>query len=425
MIEETAIAAEQGEYEEKRLNHKLNNFQMFTMFVKSTIGISVFAYQYVFRNSGIPMGLAFSAVFMTAVIYGIMRIVDFAAEVEMNSNTPDLQVNNYSDLCAIVLPNMPRFSKFLGPAVLAIIFFSNFGYCISSIITLDTTIQETLRISHTFSLLIILVGCTLVVLVILEPEKLVYFAFFTISVVLLLFIISFTCGSIRLFAGDFTIEDSKSITLDSMLLSCGFVVCSLEIVNFILNMRRMMRNKSQFTRVGYSSLAFCGMLFIIPSLTLHVTYGKQLENIDLYYKLFSGNIFVKVLTVSMCSVFVYHIIVNCICSIELLEKLKFSQTLLRDSDQNLSSIRILACRLVFLFLSVAVAYFVTDMQLVLAFIGLFLNTIIGLMIPGFIGMFRPAAIKRHGEGIFFRFADGLIFAIGIILILAYFVAKLI
>lgn len=424
MLDDSTAGPDLGEYEQKRSKQKLSVFQMFTMFVKSTIGIGVFAYQYVYQNSGVPLGLALTFVFMTAVIYGIMRVVDFAVEVEKSSKPLRIQINSYSDLCAVVLPNMPKIGSILGPLVLVIVFFSNFGYCVISIITLDTTMQELFGISHDLSLIIILIGCLVAILIILEPEKLVYFAYFTISVVLLLLIISIIYGLIGLFQGRYIEETPRKLDLNSQVLSCGFVISSMEIVNFILNMRRMMKDKSKFSRVGYSSLAFCSTLFILPSLLLHTTYGDKMKSVDLYYKLFASNVIVRVLVACMSSVFLYHIVVNAICSVELLEKLKISQTLLRDSTHNLSSRRILGGRLIFLGLSVTTAYFVTDLKIVMAFVGIFLNTIIGLIIPGFIGICRPATIKHPRESCYFRFTDILILCLGLMLVVAYFGVKL-
>lgn len=423
MIDKSVLTADDGEYEEKRSKQKLNSYQMFIMFVKSTIGISVFAYNYVYHNSNLPIGLLCSAVFMASVIYGIMRVADFAEELEANSEVPNLQVNTYFELCSLVFPNRPFLGHTLGPTVLIVAFFSNFGYCVTSILALNTTLTDMLDISKEISSLIILLVTAVGILFILEPEKLIYLAYCTMLVVFSLLFISNWYAFGRLFEGKYSLEDTQPLTLERIVLSCGFVISGLEIVNFILNMRRMMKRKENFSKVGYTSLTLCSLLFVLPSLLLHITYGKELLDIDLYYKLFQDNIVVKSLAGCMCVVFAYSIIVNAIYNVEMLEKLALIENLLRDKEHRLSSWRILLGRLIFLLASVLTSYFLEDLKFLMAMVGLFLNSFIGLIVPGFIGCFRPKASRSKKFSIFYAIADFLLLVLGFAIITLYFVAK--
>lgn len=396
---------------------------MFLLFVKSTIGISVFAYQYVYLNSDILLGLLCSVIFMAAVIYGIMRVADFAEEIETSSQIPNLQVNTYFELCSLVFPNHPFLNNTLGPAVLVIVFFSNFGYCVVSILAPQNTLIDFLNISHELCLLMIFILSAVGILFILEPEKLIYLSYFTMAIVFSLLLTSNGYALVRLFKGEISTEQTKPVTLEGIVLSCGFVISSLEIVNFILNMRRMMSEKVKFSKVGYTSLGLCALLFILPALLLHVTYGKELVGVDLYYSLFKDNIAVKVLTWGMCIVFIYHIIVNAIYNVELLEKLALIQNLLRDKDHNLSSWRILLSREIFLAVCLITSYYLEDLRKVMAMVGLFLNTFIGMIIPGVIGCFRPRSIRSTRLAAFYAIADCLLLMLGVAIVVLYFIAK--
>ena len=150
-----------------------------------------------------------------------------------------------------------------------------------------------------------------------------------------------------------------------------------------------MRDKTKFTFVGYTSLYFCAVIYVVPALLMYLAYESEQNPIpDLYFKKFITTGFIKFLNDLMNVNFLYGMTSFTIYNMEMLEKIKFFKPLIRDQDMNLRSLNVLMFRVVFVVGVLVISIFITDIRLVYAFNGVLLNSFIGLIIPGLMGLMR-------------------------------------
>lgn len=123
-----------------------------------------------------------------------------------------------------------------------------------------------------------------------------------------------------------------------------------------------------------------------------------MEKIALYYRIFlndtlMGITIVKYLNFMMSFNFLYGITSFSIYNTEMLEKIKAMRDFVRDQDRNLKSTNVLFSRFVFIGVVVLLSLVVTDLRLVYAINGIFLNSFIGLIIPGFLAITRKSELR--------------------------------
>ncbi len=114
--------------------------------------------------------------------------------------------------------------------------------------------------------------------------------------------------------------------------------------------------------------------------------------------------------------FLHGICLMTIYNTEMLEKIKSVQNFVRDKNRNLRSKNVLICRIMFISGVVVVSLFFTDLRLVYAFNGIFLNSVVGLIIPGILAISRKDHHKARDTE-YDRIGDLACFAAGSLSIL--------
>ena len=211
-------------------------------------------------------------------------------------------------------------------------------------------------------------------------------------------------------------------------ISCGYVISSMEVINYILNgkpkpdpVRRLMRDKSQFAAVGYSAMYFCAAIYVVPALLMYMAYEGNLDPKlqDLYYRTFIAKSFIKFLNDLMNINFLYGMTSFTIYNMEMLEKIKMFKPLIRDQEMNLRSFNVLMFRVVFVVGVLLISTFITDLRLVYAFNGVLLNSFIGLIIPGLMGVMRTEQ-NRSKDSFAAKCSDWLCLIAGALSLLLFF-----
>ena len=266
--------------------------------------------------------------------------------------------------------------------------------------------------------LVVFVVVAVFLFMMVEPEKLLWLSYLTGTLVVSLVVISTTFAIVHI------IREGESVQVvewsaKNMSISSGYVISSMEVINYILNVRRMMSDKKDFLKVGYSSLYFCGFLYFIPSLFIYLAYTDSGIN-ELYYKTFLHYLPIKILNYFMNLNFLYGMLSFTIYNMEFLEKIRSFKTILRDDRGELRSWNVLFCRLAFLSLVLTISYFLTDLRLVYAINGIFLNSFIGLIIPGYLGLTRIAK-KRSTDTAYAKISDLMCIVCGLFTFVLFFV----
>lgn len=419
MIDRSKLAIDTGEYEKERAQNRLNVTQMFFVFVKGTIGLAIFGFHEIFLKSGYILGTIVSVVFMYLVTHGCMRLVTYAEEVEAQEEFKGYHVDSYFELCELMFPAGSKIGKFLGPFVFSLTFVSSACYMLSSVIAFSDTISSQLGFHPLVGRLFVF-GTTCVALILMvQPEKMLYLSYFTVTLVFILLLSSMGFGFFKIFKDGEDWDHVQTFSIKDLSISMGYAITSLEVINYILNLRRLMAKQSLYTKVGYGSLFFCGSLYVLPGLLIYLAYSNEVKDKQLYYQLFLTHWPVKVLNVLMNINFLYGCYVFSTFNMEMLEKVKGVKDLLRDENNNLRTINVLIGRVVFLAVVVVVSIWITDLRLVYAVTGIFMNSFIGMIVPGFLGILRPREYRakdRFSETI----GDWLCVILGLTAILWYF-----
>lgn len=169
--------------------------------------------------------------------------------------------------------------------------------------------------------------------------------------------------------------------------------------------------------VSSASLVFCGILYTVPALFLVLGYNHDLRS--LYYQTFLEYLPIKILNHLMSLNFLYGIVMFCIFNMEMLEKIKAFQKLVRDDDGHLKTLNVAIARFIFMLVVVLLSLFAHRFTEVFALNGIFMCSIIGLIIPGILSRTRVEAF-RYKDTIWVKLLDWACVVAGLATLVGYF-----
>lgn len=417
MIDRTKLAIDTGEYEKERAQNKLNVTQMFFVFVKCTIGLAIFGFHEIYLKSGYVLGTIISVLFMYLVIHGCMRLVTFAEEVESTEEFKGHRVDSYFELCELMFPAGSKIGKLLGPFIFFLSFFSSSAYMLSCVIAFSDTIAEQLGLNPYVGRLVVFFSTCVALILMVQPEKMVYLSYFTGVLVFGLVIVCMGFGFVKITRDGEDWDNVDTFITKDLSISAGYAITSLEVINYILNLRRLVANQSMYRVVGYGSLFFCGTLYILPGLLVYLAYAGEIQDTQLYYQLFLVHWPVRFLNYLMNLNFLYGAYCMATFNMEMLEKVKGVKNLLRDEKNNLKTRNVVIGRVMFLAIVLIISIWITDLRLVYAITGIFMNSFVGMIIPGLLGVLRAVEFRRR-DNIAIKLSDWscIIFGLGSILL---------
>ena len=392
MLDSDVLNAYEGHYEKCREERKLGSFGMFLVFVKSIVGLAIFGYHQIYERNGIYFGLIISAVYVFCVAQGCMRTVTFAEELEAASEK-QLRVENLHEL--IELMEVRNGEKtWLGAVSFGLNFFSIIGFMLGSFIAFNTLLVETFEVDLRVSTFAMIGLVGLMLLYTIEPERLLSISIMSLVVFTALFSFSIAYGVKGLVNQSFKNSDVQYWKFDQISLSCGYVISSLEMTNTVLNLRRLMseQTRHKFQTVGYASQYFCAVVSALAALIMYMAfYQRGLQ--DLYFKTFFEHKVFKVLYFFYPLILANNLLSCTIFEIEMLEKIKMFQKMLRNEARELSRSKIFIARITFFSLIAVIASFLSDLRKVYSISGIFLNSSIALIIPGYLSFKRPQQLR--------------------------------
>lgn len=418
MIDRQVLGQNLGEYEQERSENKLGKLAMISVFIKNTIGLSIFGYHIVYKTSGYSLGSLVSLIFIYTVIHGAMRTVTYAEEVESTLAIEGYHTDTYAEMAELMFDKDSIIGKIVGPMILLLNFFSCIGYIIATTIAFSDNLIDATGCSSVVARLTVFMITMACLYMMKQPEKLVYLSYFALLLVVTLVMTSSGFAVVSLVKDGPDRDYIQSYRFDGLSISSGYAITCLEVISFVLNIRRMSANKSQFKKVGYGSLYFCSTLYMIPAMLLYLAYGSEIADVQLYYKIFTKYWPVKILNMLMNVNFLFGMCSLTMFNLEMLEKIRITQQFLRDENHNLRTWNVLICRFSFLALVIFLSFFIKDLRLVNALTGIFLNSFIGMIIPGFLGLARPR-IHRKNDSFVTVVSDSSCIFFGIVSIALY------
>ena len=138
----------------------------------------------------------------------------------------------------------------------------------------------------------------------------------------------------------------------------------------------------------------------------------------MYFFIFFDRKPLRIVYYLYCSQFICKLALYTIFNIEMLEKLKFFQSLLRNEHHELSSHKIFTARLLFFLLIALLSTFLSDIRKIYSVSGAVINSLICLVIPGWLGIRRDKGLKNRDSWIS-GVLDMAAFGVGIFTIVLY------
>ena len=214
-------------------------------------------------------------------------------------------------------------------------------------------------------------------------------------------------------------EGLKGFDTNDLSQSIGYSISALEIIGYILNVRRMIKRKKDFLKTCKVSFLITSLMYLIPGLLMYLRFGVTLLNVPLYYKAYSTIWIVYIFDCLMTLNFIYTLPIQTYFSMELLEKTRLSRTILRDSNLNLDHTKVVVCRIVFITLIAILTFLITDIQMVYSLSGILINSLLGLLLPRLLDILRPIEIRDPRETKVVKYMDYGLVCLGLIAQVTY------
>ena len=418
MLDNEVLNVYTGEYEEHRKENKLGSFDTFIMIFKSSSRLTLFGFHQVYQRSGVYLGLLISSIIIYLLNHSCIRIVRFAEELEKES-IDELHIENTNELIGLMEMKW-RGTSYLGILITVLIFFSSMGFAVAMCITFKSVIEVTFDLSPISNNLLLFFLTAVLLAYGIEPEKLIKIAYFAQIITLLLIILSIYY-SLKSY---FTIYETSNPNIKLWRTSevgttMGYVISSIELINSILNYRRMasVTTRTRYSKIAYIGLYAAGVCCIIPSLLIYISMeGRGLK--DIYFFTFKDKLIVAVVCVCFGVNMILGLAKYIILCLETIEKIKLAQRLMRNSRHELSTIRIFISRLVLLLIFGSISILISDVRKIYSYTGIFINSFIGLIIPASLAFIRPKS-NRSSDSTVTRVSDIVSIGVGISTIVIY------
>ena len=424
MIDHGVLESITGDYEVSRGEAKYGLVAATLIVIKGIVSLALFGYHSVFLNSGYVLGPLVGVVYMAGISYGSIRTSILATEVEESKQIKGYFVETIFELGEVTFPKNSKLKYLFAPALFVLTFLSLTMIGVAVFLAMQLNLVQFFGFTELMAKLTIYMVAFVIILLIAEPEKLKLIAFIALAPVVFLSIACPTIAAYQLSHNHSISHDLKAFDSKNLSLSIGYSISALEIIGYILNIRRMFKDKRDFTKACTVGFMVTSLLYLIPGLLIYLRFGGNLVYIPLYYKAYSDFSIIALFD-CLLTVTLLHALLGTVCfSMELFERTTISRLLLRDASSNLSHSKIVACRLLLLTLVALATYLMTDIQLVYSMSGIVVNSILGLILPGLLGILRPVDIRDPNESRVVKYMDYGLVGLGVIAQIVYLVERI-
>ena len=379
MIDHDVLGSVTGEYEFGRGQSKLGLREAILMVIKAVVSLALFGYHSVYLSSGYLLAPAVGAVFMGGIGYGCIRSSILAGAVEKSLGIKGYYVESLFELGEVLFPRNSKLRIVFGPLIFALTLLSLGSVSIAGFLALELNINEFFGFNMVFTKFLIYITVLLIIIYVPQPEKMKLFAYIALVPVIVLSLLCPSIAVYQLSAVDPLAQGLKGFDTNDLSQSIGYSISALEIIGYILNVRRMIKKKKDFLKACKVSFLITSLMYLIPGLLMYLRFGVSLLNVPLYYKAYSTIWIVYIFDCLMTLNFIYTLPIQTYFSMELLEKTRLSRTILRDSNLNLDHIKVVVCRIVFITLIAILTFMITDIQMVYSLSGILINSLLGLV----------------------------------------------
>lgn len=419
------------DYEEEREKAKLGPVMTCCMIFKATIGVGIFTFPYAYGLCGLVLGSIVSATVFYMVTYGIDTLLGLCDQIEsregkLHGNNPgqDKLINpedkdderdqggssgsdrrsdniytveyqvqpgrSYEIITYHQVPN--RIKGSLRAPVTLVSIVASVGMCLGfglgNYVYLIKAVAELTGQSTFISSVGIYLFSTVLLLLIIEPEKIKFVATIIASFILFSSLVLFCHNYYEIARGrladSYTYSEPKNMGI-----VVGVALFAFESISLIINVRRTTRNKKKMRTYTRWTFFLASIFFLLLAFSFHMVFGNQIHHTIAFdyfkvtdsFSLSNGQwIFYLKYFVALNPLFAVPF--STITIIEIFEKVKPLSVYLRSpSTGQLSPVRIFTMRLGLLTSIFLCTLLTSRIEIIFDIVGSLFGPILGFIVP--------------------------------------------
>lgn len=414
----------ENEYEVEREKAKLGPFMTCCIIFKATIGVGIFTFQYAYGLCGLVLGTIVSVAVFYMVTYGIDTLLGLCDQIEANesgrveafpkptseqtesySKAPEAppvhrQENNlytveyellpgksYEIITYHQVPNRIRGKSREVVTLISII--ASIGMCLGfglgNYVYLIKAISESgfIEVSVPLCSSIIFVVSTVLLFLIIEPEKIKYLALGIAVIIFSASVLLLGKNSWEILQGR-TAKNYNYSNPDSAGIVVGVALFAFESISLIINVRRTTKNKRKMRLYTRWTFGIASVFFLCLAASFHLVFGKDVKHpiaFD-YYRETDRWLFYLKFLVGLNPLFAVPF--STFTVIEIFEKVKPMAKYIQTDAGALSRHKIFFLRFLLLASIYLCTLLTTKIEIIFDVVGSLFGPIIGFLVPVYI-----------------------------------------
>lgn len=391
-------------YEATRDNLKLDWLMGSILVFQATAGVSLYTLQISLYKTGLYSGFFITLVVWYFTCYGL-RFYEFTARGIEADIGNGFRVKNAQDLCNHISGNyIPVLKWILTTAMVSSMFSSSCG----NISMISNILQTYFSVYPIVTKLAVFIIICMILLVIVEPEKITKYASFSLLVMVMTTIMFFLKNwQISTRSNSPTWEQIPKFDLSGGGKFFGNMLYAYEISSVYLSLRLTTSKTINFRVLTIMSLSVTGLIYYINASSFLFAFSKEkVESVESSFGLYGDEGFIfKYSFVLYIPVLIYYFVMNTIFQTEMIETIPILHNYLtKGSNLNVSRAKIVTLRFIIWGISVGLSIVFTNIVDVLSFSGAVFSPLMNSIVPTIV-YFRYCQIKGIKSSLFRRIHD--------------------
>lgn len=368
---------------------KLGTWSAAMFLFKSTVGLGVFTYPYVFAKVGILWGSILSAIVCYVLTYGMYVATKIADDLEKEEQNGQLELNDWHLVTSIVCSK--TMSKVKAEIFATVASVSSFGentaFIIATFLEISAHTQEFFGVSLTTIKFVILAYYLAATVYAVYPEQLNFVSYIS-GIAVILVIMIFSIDNLRIiisgkpepgFPSDRNYELFNFANSGLFLGVCGF---SYESSTTLFTVRSGMKEKSLMSKSIVYCFSLICLIYTAFSLSYYFAYGKDdMKSIIFLFYLQRTRPIFYMIGVFYCVILLLFTPLFNIANSDILENIPAINNCLKSPDGSRSTFKLIAFRLLLFALCSLPAFVAEKIEVVMSLAGCIFVPIICFYIP--------------------------------------------
>ena len=363
-------------YETERQSLKFGVLMSAYLMFQSTVGISVFCLQKPFSDAGLLWSLAISAFCCYVTTYGLLTILKLVHQMESENEVKKRYQNLYSACHLLKGPHVPILKWLMTFACVGMMLTSTVS---NLMMTTQSTEYAIGKYKCTFMIFVII---SLLLIVIIEPEKIKGFTTLTTIIVMAVATIFTLMNFSRFFTGQSSVKISEipMVRFENTFTLTGNLIYAFELCSCYLSLRLTSSESVNYEWLTKRMMIFITFVYFVAGASFSLAF-KPSEIHENAFEIYNQGFF-RYFTFAYMLNTVYNFLTNTIFACETLETIGWIRKLLVDEQDSLQRRKLVIFRLIMWAFSIALSLVSGDqVTRFLNFSGSVFSPIVGFIGP--------------------------------------------